>query len=372
MMTSLAEVLDARTIEGELYEKLEDNAVRCYACAHRCLIRDGRRGICKVRFNRNGKLYVPWGYVAGLQVDPIEKKPYYHVLPGEDALTFGMLGCDFHCDFCQNYLSSQALRDPASDIASRYIKDISPEEIVSLAVKSGAKIIASSYNEPLITSEWAVSIFKLAVKEGIKCVYVSNGNATPEVLEYLRPYLVAYKIDLKTMQDKQYRQLGGVLSKVLDSIQLAYDMGLWVEVVTLVIPDYNDSTEELMDAARFIKSISPDIPWHVTAFHPDYQHMGPGPTPSKTLLRAGEIGQEAGLNFVYVGNIPGQVEEYENTFCPKCGKLLIRRYSYIIREYHITSEGTCPNCGAKISGIWTDDPGQVRLGGSGIPRWANR
>jgi len=371
-MTSLAEVLDARTIEGGLYEKLEDNTVCCYACAHRCLIREGSRGICKVRFNRDGKLYVPWGYVAGLQVDPIEKKPYYHVLPGEDALTFGMLGCDFHCDFCQNYLSSQALRDPASDIASRYIKDISPEEIVSLAVKSGAKIIASSYNEPLITSEWAVSIFKLAVTEGIKCVYVSNGNATPEVLEYLRPYLVAYKIDLKTMQDKQYRQLGGVLSKVLDSIQLAYDMGLWVEVVTLVIPDYNDSTEELMDAARFIKSISPDIPWHVTAFHPDYQRMGPGPTPPKTLLRAGEIGQEAGLNFVYVGNIPGQVEVYENTNCPKCGKLLIRRYSYIIREYHITSEGTCPNCGAKISGIWTDDPGQVRLGGSGMPRWVSR
>jgi len=259
-VAKLADVLDELTAEGELFEKLDDDAVRCYACGHRCLIREGRRGICKVRFNQGGVLKVPWGYVAGLQADPIEKKPFYHVLPGSDALTFGMLGCDFHCDFCQNWLSSQALRDPASTKAGHYIRRISAEQIVKSGVRAGAAVVASSYNEPLITSEWAVGIFKLAQDAGMKCVYVSNGNATPEVLEYLRPYLVGYKIDLKTMQDKQYRRLGGVLDHVLDSIRLAHELGLWVEVVTLVIPGFNDSTEELMDTARFIRSVSTDIP----------------------------------------------------------------------------------------------------------------
>ena len=253
-----------------------------------------RRGICQVRFNQGGKLRVPWGYVAGLQADPIEKKPFFHVLPGSDALTFGMLGCDFHCANCQNWVSSQMLRDPAADESIGYLRRISPEQMVLAAKRSGASVIASSYNEPLITSEWAVSIFKLAVEQGIKCVYVSNGNATPQVLDYLRPYLSAYKIDLKTMRDKQYRQLGGVLKNVLDTIRRAHELGLWVEVVTLVIPGFNDSTEELLDAGRFITSVSPDIPWHVTAFHPDYKMTEPHPTPVKTLQRAAEIGQEVG------------------------------------------------------------------------------
>ena len=210
-MVSVEEILDGLTQQGELYECVDDDAVRCYACGHRCLVREGRRGICKVRFNRGGELMVPWGYVAGLQVDPIEKKPYYHLLSGGDALSFGMLGCDFHCSYCQNWLSSQTLRDTASDASGRYIRQITPQELVDYGVRGGAEIVASTYNEPLITSEWAVSIFKLAQAAGMKCVYVSNGNATPEVLDYLRPFLVGYKIDLKTMQDKQYRQLGGVL-----------------------------------------------------------------------------------------------------------------------------------------------------------------
>lgn len=368
LMTPLADILDELTTNGELYETLPDGAVRCFACAHRCLIREGRRGICQVRFNQGGKLRVPWGYVAGLQADPIEKKPFFHLLPGEDALTFGMLGCDFHCEFCQNWLSSQTLRDPASDASANFIRRLSPEQIVSFARRSGARVIASSYNEPLITSEWAVAIFRPAQQAGLKCVYVSNGNATPEVLQYLRPYLVGYKIDLKTMQDRHYRQLGGVLTNVLDSIRLAHELGLWVEIVTLVVPGFNDSTEELMDAARFITSVSRDIPWHVTAFHPDYKMTEPPPTSVKTLLRAAEIGQEAGLKYVYAGNLPGRVNEYEHTCCPNCQTRLIERYSYVIQDYRITAQGACPKCGAKIAGIWTDRPELVHLGGLGLPK----
>jgi pyruvate formate lyase activating enzyme len=351
-MANLSNLLDSLTKEGELYEKLEDNALRCYACAHRCLIREGRRGICQVRFNRQGKLYVPWGYVAGLNPDPVEKKPFYHLLPGEIALTFGMLGCDFHCDFCQNWLSSQVLRDPVSDQSIDYIHRVTPEQVVQAAQRTGAKIIASSYNEPLITSEWAVAIFRLAVQQGIQCAFVSNGNATPQVLAYLRPYLTAYKIDLKTMQDKHYRECGGVLKNVLDSIKLAHELGLWVEVVTLVIPGFNDSTEELMEAARFIASVSPDIPWHVTAFHPDYKMTDPPPTSAKILQRAAEIGQEMGLNYVYAGNLPGRLQEYENTWCPKCHALLVERSGFYVRRKQITAQGNCPKCGTKIAGVW--------------------
>ena len=367
-MSTITEILDSQTRSGELYEKLAENAVRCYACGHRCLIRDGRRGVCKVRFNRGGELRVPWGYVAGLQIDPVEKKPFYHLLSGEDALSFGMLGCDFHCDYCQNWLSSQTLRDPTSDVSGRYIRQITPRELVDYGIRGGAAVVASTYNEPLITSEWAVAIFKLAQAAGMKCVFVSNGNTTPEVLEYLRPYLTGYKIDLKTMQDQQYRRLGGVLQHALESIQRAHDLGLWVEVVTLVVPGFNDSTDELMDAARFIRSVSPDIPWHVTAFHPDYKMTGPGRTPASTLLRAAEIGQESGLHYVYAGNIPGQLSEYEYTRCHHCNQILIERYDYVIRGYRITAEGKCPNCDTKIPGVWTPRPEQVRLGGPGFPR----
>ena len=367
-MATVAYILDALTREGELYEKLPNNDVRCYACGHRCLIRDGRRGVCKVRFNRAGKLYAPWGYVAGLQADPIEKKPFYHMLPGSQALTFGMLGCDFHCEFCQNWISSQALRNPASDEAVGYIRHASPEQIVSYAQRAGCDLVASSYNEPLITSEWAVAIFKRAKEAGMKCVYVSNGNATPEVLEYLHPYLVGYKIDLKTMQDRQYRQCGGVLQNVLDTIRRAHQLGLWVEVVTLVIPGFNDSTEELMEAARFIASVSTDIPWHVTAFHPDYKMTEPAPTPIRTLMRAAEIGEEAGLRHVYAGNIPGRVKNYEDTRCPKCQAVLVERTGYTIRGYHLTAQGACPKCSTPIAGVWTDLPDSVNLDGWGMPR----
>jgi pyruvate formate lyase activating enzyme len=345
----LAQTLDAQVVEGELYEKLDRQRVRCYACGHRCVIPDGARGICQVRLNRNGKLYVPYGYVAALQCDPTEKKPFFHILPGSDTLTFGMLGCDFHCSYCQNWLTSQALRDVHAGVEPT---PVSAEQLVGLAKRYGAKLVGSSYNEPLITSEWAVEVFKVARQQGLRCVYISNGNATREVLEYIRPYVEGYKIDLKTMRDKNYRQLGGVLQHVLDSIQMVHSMGFWEEIVTLIVPGFNDSTEELMDAAQFIRSVSPDIPWHVTAFHKDYRMTDPEDTTAQTLIRAAEIGQEAGLHYVYAGNLPGQVGPYENTYCPKCNTLLIERYGYQIGQDKLSGRGTCPKCGEAIPGIW--------------------
>lgn len=366
-MSTLDHVLDQLTTEGTLYERLPDNAVRCFACGHRCLIREGKRGICQVRFNQGGKLRVPWGYVAALQSDPIEKKPFFHVLPGSNALTFGMLGCDFHCGYCQNWLTSQAMRDPAADNSINYIRKITAKDMVEAARRTNASVIVSSYNEPLITSEWAVGIFKEAKAAGLMCAYVSNGNNTPEVIDYIRPYISAYKVDLKSMQDKNYRKLGGVLTNILDGIKRAHEMGLWVEVVTLTIPGFNDSNEELWEAARFLASVSPDIPWHVTAFHKDYKMTEPDNTPAQTLLRAAEIGREAGLHYVYAGNLPGHVEEYEDTFCSHCNEPLVKRAGYVIYEYRITALGACPRCGTKVPGLWPQDPSTVQLNGYGLP-----
>jgi pyruvate formate lyase activating enzyme len=355
------------TVEGTLYERLPDDSVRCFACGHRCLIRPGKRGICQVRFNEGGELRVPWGYVGALQCDPVEKKPFFHVLPGSNALTFGMLGCDFHCGYCQNWMTSQAMRDPASDESINLVRKITPQGMAELAGRAGAALVVSSYNEPLITSEWAVGIFKEAKAAGLACAYVSNGNNTPEVMEYIRPHIVAYKVDLKCMSDGNYRKLGGVLQNTLDGIKRAQEMGLWVEVVTLTIPGFNDSNEELWDAARFLAGVSRDIPWHVTAFHKDYKMTDPDNTNARTLLRAAEIGREAGLRYVYAGNLPGQVGEYEDTFCPNCNETLVRRHGYVIQEYRLTGEGTCPKCGTKIPGLWPDNPSKVQLNGFGLP-----
>jgi pyruvate formate lyase activating enzyme len=366
-MTTLADVLDPLTVEGTLYERLPDNAVRCFACGHRCLIREGRRGICQARFNQGGELRVPWGYVAALQSDPIEKKPFFHVLPGANALTFGMLGCDFHCGYCQNWVTSQALRDLASDISIGSVRKVTPAAMVELAQRTRAAAVVSSYNEPLITSEWAVSIFKEAKAAGLTCAYVSNGNNTPEVMEYIRPYISAYKVDLKCMQEKNYHKLGGVLKNTLDGIRRAHELGLWVEIVTLIIPAFNDSNDELWEAARFIAGISQDIPWHVTAFHKDYKMTDPDNTDARALLRAAEIGREAGLRYVYAGNLPGQVEEYEDTFCSSCNDVLIKRSGYVILEYRLTDRGNCPRCGTRLPGIWPSDPASVRLNGRGMP-----
>ncbi len=348
---SLDRVLKARTMPGELYERLEGDEVSCHGCGHRCLIPDGRDGICRVRFNRGGTLYVPRGYVAGLQVDPIEKKPFFHAFPGAVALSFGMLGCDLHCSYCQNWLSSQALRDPAAMAPPR---DVSSAEIVEIARSRSAPVMVSTYNEPLITSEWAVKVFRQARAAGIVCGFVSNGNGTPEVLRYLRPWVDLYKVDLKSFRDPAYRQLGGKLENVLDTIRELWRMGFWVEIVTLVVPGFNDSAEELRDLARFLVSVSPDLPWHVTAFHKDYRMTGPEATSVRHLLRAATIGREEGLRYVYAGNLPGSVGDFENTRCPGCDALLVERQGYRVRSYRIAGGGRCPDCGERIAGFWRD------------------
>ena len=313
-------------------------------------MKPGRRGICKVRFNKEGTLFAPAGYVAALQCDPTEKKPFFHCLPGSDTLTFGMLGCDFHCGYCQNWLTSQALRDDAAGVMP---SDMTPAALVALAQRQGARMVGSSYNEPLITAEWAVDVFKAARPAGLKTAFISNGNATPEVLDYIRPWTDCYKIDLKAMDDKRYRELGGVLQHVVDAIRMVHERGFWLEIVTLIVPGFNDDEGQLTRAAELIASVSPEIPWHVTAFHKDYKMTDPPNTTAKTLIHAAEIGVAEGLRYVYAGNLPGQVGPFENTYCPSCKALLIERVGYTILMNLLTPTcGVCPSCLSKIPGVW--------------------
>ena len=350
-MSTLKDVLATRTREGELYHRLDKQWVHCYACGHNCKIPDGALGVCKVRFNEGGRLMVPWGYAGGVQCDPIEKKPFFHVHPGALAYSFGMLGCDLHCGYCQNWVTSQALRDPHA-VAPPL--DISPERLVRDALRRNAKIVVSTYNEPLITSEWAVAIFKEARAAGLMTGFVSNGNGTSDVLEYLRPWIDVYKVDLKSFDDRHYRELGGRLQPILDTIQRLHDMDVWLELVTLLIPGFNDSEDELKRLTEFVARVSPDIPWHVTAFHGDYKMTEPSNTTPQMLQKAAEIGASAGLHYVYAGNLPGRVGHLEHTHCPQCQEVLIERYGYLIRSYNLTSTGTCPSCNTRVPGRWSD------------------
>ena len=356
-MSTLTEVLQRAVREGELYENLDRGFVRCYACGHCCRIPEGHLGVCKVRYNEGGKLLVPWGYVASAQCDPIEKKPFFHAYPGALAYSFGMLGCDLHCAYCQNWVTSQALRDPSA--VSPPLR-ATPEGLVEDAVQQGAKVIVSTYNEPLITSEWAVEVFKQARAAGLATGYVSNGNGTPQVLEYLRPWVDLYKVDLKSFDDRHYRQLGGRIEPILETIRSLQEMGIWVEIVTLIVPGFNDSDDELKRLAEFLVGVSPDIPWHVTAFHKDYKMTEPENTSSRTLLRAAQIGKAAGLRFVYAGNMPGRTGELENTYCYNCRELLIARVGFHVLDYRLTSTGSCPGCGTAIPGRWAAEfQGQI-------------
>lgn len=342
---------------------VEGDAIRCVACGHRCLVKPDRAGVCRVRFNRDGELRVPGGYVAGLQVDPIEKKPFFHAFPGRDALSFGMLGCDYHCSYCQNWVTSQALRDNEAISLPRFC---TAEQLVQIAVDRGVPVVVSTYNEPLITSEWAVEVFKQAKARGLVCGYVSNGNATPEVLRFLRPWVDLYKVDLKSFDDKHYRELGGVLATVLSTIENLVDMRFWVEVVTLIIPGFNDSDGELRSIARFLAGVSKNIPWHVTAFHPDYKMTDPPRTPAETLIRAYDIGRSEGLRFVYPGNLPGLVDSRENTCCPACSACVIRRRGFFVAENRMREPGRCPDCKAEVPGVWQDNAPK-RSTGHAIP-----
>jgi pyruvate formate lyase activating enzyme len=362
---ALKEVLYDNTMASapELVLRGEGDAVQCVACGHRCVIKPGRSGVCRVRFNADGQLRAPAGYVAGVQIDPIEKKPFFHAYPGRDALSFGMLGCDFHCSYCQNWVTSQALRDESAVARPSFV---TPEQVIEFALRDKVPVMVSTYNEPLITADWAVEIFKLARAEGIVCGFVSNGNATPEVLEFIRPYVDLYKVDLKGFDDLRYRSLGGVLSNVLDTIKLLRQMAFWVEVVTLVVPGFNDGDDELRGIAEFLAGVSPDIPWHITAFHPDYKMTDPPRTTADALVRAAEFGRVAGLRYIYAGNLPGAVGSSEHTACPGCGEVLIRRFGFMVMENHMAAGGACPTCERKIPGVWEEHPPR-RTTGAGVP-----
>jgi pyruvate formate lyase activating enzyme len=350
-LSSLREVLNRQVRKGELYEPIERNRLRCYACGHCCPIFEGQAGVCKVRYNQGGTLYVPWGYVGGVQCDPIEKKPFFHAYPGALAYSFGMLGCDLHCSYCQNWVTSQALRDPQA-VSSPL--QVSPELLVRDALRLGAKVLVSTYNEPLITAEWAVAIFKEAKAAGLKTAFVSNGNGTPQVLEYIRPWIDFYKVDLKSFDDRHYRQLGGRIGPILDTIRWLHSNGVWLEIVTLLIRGFNDSDDELCRLTEFLAGVSSDIPWHVTAFHSDYKMTDVQDTRAEDLLRAAAIGKTAGLNFVYAGNLPGRVKDLEDTRCHECRAKLIRRYGYFVEEYRLTANGCCPDCGTPLPGRWAE------------------
>lgn len=333
--------------EAMHYETLGENTVRCNLCNHRCKIREGKTGICAVRQNSGGKLYsLVYGKIIAAHVDPIEKKPLFHFLPGSRAFSIGTVGCNFHCKHCQNFDISQFPREHGGKIIG---KNHLPEEIVAEAKNTSCETIAYTYNEPTIFYEFAYDTAVLAKKEGIKNVFVSNGYMSSEAAREIAPFLDGINIDLKAFSDKSYKEVCGArLAPVLETIELMRALGVWVEVTTLVIPALNDGMEELRQIARFVKKIGAEIPWHVTRFHPAYKFTDRPPTPVTTLRQAREIGLEEELRYVYEGNVLG--EKGENTYCYVCGALLIERRGLQMVRNRLKQE-MCPECGVKIDGV---------------------
>lgn len=334
----------ARIREARLYEALPSEKVRCLACAHRCLVLPGRCGICGVRENRGGKLYtLVYGHAVAAEVDPIEKKPLYHFYPGCRAYSIATAGCNFHCRFCQNWAISQ-VRRPAKLPGF----PLPPEIVVEEAVATGCRAVAYTYTEPTVFIEYALDTARLARREGLVNVFVTNGYYTAEALEEMVPLIDAANVDLKSFRDAYYRKVcGATLAPVAESIELSVRRGLWIEVTTLVVPGLNDSADELRDIARFLARIDGDIPWHISRFFPAYRLTEIAPTPLATLKRAREIGREEGLNHVYVGNVPG---EPENTLCPGCQTTLLVRFDLRLIEDRL-KEGACPRCGRRLAGV---------------------
>lgn len=323
------------------YKKLADHKVKCTLCAHQCEIASGKRGICRVRENQEGVLYsLNYQRLIAEHIDPIEKKPLFHFYPGTQSYSIAAMGCNFRCLHCQNWSISQVRKNIIEG------EKVSPERVVQAALHSGCSSISYTYTEPTIYFETAFEISRLAQQKGLKNVFVTNGYLSSEALHYIAPYLDAANIDLKAMSDKFYREICGArLEPVLECIRQYYELGIWIEITTLIIPGYNDKEEELAQIAQFIADIDQGIPWHVTAFYPTYQLNDAPPTPLSTLRRAYQIGKEKGLYYVYQGN----VGEGENTFCPSCGQLLVsRRYFSVVNKI---KNGKCPFCGEKIQGI---------------------
>ncbi len=333
--------------EAYLFEKLEENKVRCNLCNHRCVISEGKKGICAVRENQSGMLVtLVYDKIIAAHIDPIEKKPLFHFLPGSTSFSIATAGCNFRCRFCQNYEISQLPHDYHRIIG----ENIPPDAIVAYAIKNGAKSISYTYTEPTVYFELALDTARIASQKGLKNVFVSNGYMTEECLKEIHPDLHAANIDLKAFNNKFYKELCGArLEPVLKTIETMKKMGIWVEVTTLIIPGHNDSEAELKEIARFLVSIDPNIPWHVTRFYPTYRLTNASPTPVKTLQRAREIGLNEGLRYVYTGNIPSN--DGENTYCHNCGKPLIKREGFYVSQLDI-KDGLCIYCGTNIPGIW--------------------
>ncbi len=334
--------------EARLYEKLDEDKVRCNLCAHRCTIHEGKRGICEVRMNKGGTLYsLVYGLAISQAIDPVEKKPLFHFYPGSSAFSFATVGCNFRCAFCQNWQISQMARDEGR-IAGR---EVSPEHLAASARHYGCKSIAYTYTEPTIFFEYAYDTAIEAKRWGIKSIYVTNGYMTEEMLDAFGSHLHAANVDLKSFKDEFYRKVCGArLQPVLDAIKSMKQRGIWVEITTLVVPNQNDSPEELRALAEFIAhDVGPDTPWHVSRFHPDYEMQDRHATPMSTLEQAREIGLQAGLRYVYMGNVPGS--NGENTYCYNCSNLLIQRFGFSIVKSVISADSTCPNCGAHVDGV---------------------
>ncbi len=333
--------------EALLYKKEPDNFVRCFLCANHCRIAPGSRGVCGVMENRDGVLYnLVYGLVVAENVDPIEKKPLFHVLPGSRSYSIATVGCNFRCTFCQNYTISQMPRETGRIVGQKR----TPAQIVEMALETGSQSIAYTYTEPTVFFGFAYDTARIARQRGLKNVYVTNGYMTPEMLEMFSPYLDAANVDLKSFRDEFYRKYcGGRLEPVLDSLRKMKELGIWVEVTTLLIPGLNDGEDELKQSAAFIASLGTETPWHISRFHPQYNMTDRPVTPSSSIHEAVKIGKSAGLKYVYSGNLPG--DSGENTFCPGCGRLLIGRYGYSIEQF-VLKDKTCPYCGEKIEGIF--------------------
>ena len=333
--------------EAYLYEKDPGGKVRCLLCNHRCLIADGKRGMCGVRENKDGTLYsLVYEKLISAHVDPIEKKPFFHFLPGSKAFSIATVGCNFRCLHCQNHEISQLPRDKKKIAGEK----VTGEAIVSMALQNNCDSISYTYTEPTIFFEYAYDTAKIAQKKGLKNNFVTNGYMTAEALDMIAPYLDGANVDLKSFSEKFYKEICGArLKPVLENIKQMKELGIWVEVTTLIIPTLNDAEGELRKITRFILSVSPEIPWHVSAFYPTHQMLDKPRTSPEIIRRAREIGLEEGLRYVYTGNIPG--EEGENTVCYHCNNVLIRRWGYQIAEQRVT-DGTCPHCGTPIDGVW--------------------
>ncbi len=332
--------------EAMFFEKLGNNRVKCHLCRHHCVIDDGKRGICRVRENHGGTLYsLVYRKLASENIDPIEKKPLFHFYPGSSAFSVATVGCNFRCLNCQNYEISQLPKDH-DRITGR---DVAPEQIVDDAVNHHCTSIAYTYTEPTIFFEYAYEIAKIAARKAIKNIFVTNGYITREALATIKPYLHAVNVDLKSFSEERYKRLCGArLDQVLDCIRSYKEMGIWIEITTLIIPEINDTEPELKRIAGFIREVGPEIPWHVSRFYPRYRLIEKPPTLIDTLRMAREIGLATGLRYVYEGNVPG--EGGENTYCYQCKKILIRRYGYQIVENNII-HSRCPACDAVIDGI---------------------